>query len=1092
MRSKFKWIFTLLVALTMQFSFAQEKTVSGVVSDELGPIAGANVVVEGTTRGTATDFDGKYSIKVKQGDVLVISYTSKKTAKVKIAASNSYNVTLEDDIAQLAEVEVIGVGYTKTTKEAFTGTATTVAKENLEAKTVSNVSQALRGEIAGVNVITGSGAPGSDATIRIRGFGSVNGNQAPLYVVDGAPYSSDISAINPADIETMTVLKDAAATSIYGSRGANGVILITTKQGKVGKSVISVDFKTSVNSLMLPNYDVIDSPEEYIETAWSSLKTKGALLGYLDPVAYANSNLYGSTSEAINPVYNIWNVDGSQLIDPSTGKVASGVSRRFTPTKWSDAAFGTGYRSEANVQFSGGNDKTRYSTSFGYLDDQGYAIKSNYKRYSARLNLEHKPKDWLRVGGNMAYTGARYTNSSSDEGSSGSSGNIFALTNTTPAIYDVYLRDPNGNLVADPIFGGNRYDYGAEYDPDGDGPLAPLSYGRRAWNATNGIADAKYDLSQTDATTLLGNFNFGIDITKDLTFETRYSGQYQQFDGSSRNNPFYGGWAEAFGYLGKTVSSTVNQNFLQLLRFNKSFNNHNLELFVAHESTENTYKQFSAAATKVIIPNSLDLDQYTTPYGRANSFSQRWTLDSYFSQLNYNLSQKYYLTASVRRDGSSRFINNKWGTFGSAGLGWIISKEDFMSNLSFIDFLKLKASYGVIGDQGVSLQYGWQISSIEQTPNGDYAFTESSTLANPDLTWETSKVAQFGFESTLFDGTLDVNVDYYVKNTDNLFFTQTLPPFTGYTNMQINDGQLRNSGLEFDVAAHILKAKSANELKLTVGLNGEILKNKITEMPTDVISGQKKVLDGRLSEGHSLYDWYMREWAGVDPATGAAMWNLYYNDINDNGVFDNADAPIGSMTIYMSQNPDANVKKTTTTSYSQATQKYTGKSAIPDVRGSFRLNAAYKNFDLTAQFGYSIGGYVYDNGYAQLMDNSSLIGSDNWHRDIHNAWKQYGDVTNVPRLSSGFASDVNANSTSSRFLTKADYLSLNNVRIGYNIPAAFLTKMNLSKLNLYVSGDNLLMFSRRDGLNPQTLISSSNSGIYVPMTTISFGTKIEF
>ena len=679
----------------------------------------------------------------------------------------------------------------------------------------------------------------------------------------------------------------------------------------------------------------------------------------------------------------------------------------------------------------------------------------------------------------MAYTGARYTNSSGDEGSAGSSGNIFALTNTTPAIYDVYLRDTAGNLVADPIFGGNQYDYGS-------------IYGRRAWNSTNGIADAIYDLSQTDSNTLLGNFNIGIYFTKSLSFETRYSGQYQQFDGSTRANPYYGGFAGDYGYLAKDVSSTVNQNFLQLLRYNKSFKDHNFEMFVAHESTENTFKDFNAAATHAILANTLDLSQYTEAYGRATSYSQRWTIDSYFGQLNYNYNQKYFLTGSVRRDGSSRFINNKWGTFGSAGLGWIVSKENFMSKLSFVDFLKLKASYGIIGDQGTSLQYGWQISTINQTPNGDYSFTESSTLANPDLTWETSKIAQFGIESTLFNERLDVNVDYYVKNTDNLFFTQTLPPFLGYANRQINEGQLRNSGIEFDVMGHIFTAKSANELKLSVGVNGEFLSNEITEMPIDPATGLPKVIDGTLSKGRSLFDFFMREWAGVDSATGAGLWNMYYDDLNGNGIFDNADAPIGNMAIYMNQNPDATVLKTTTNNYAQATQKYVDKSAIPTVRGSFRLNAAYKNFDLTAQVGYSIGGYVYDNGYAQLMDNSDLIGANNWHTDIHNAWKQYGDVTDVPRLTSGVSSDVNYNSQSTRFLTKADYLSLNNVRLGYNIPASFLEKLHLSKFNLYVSGDNLLMFSKRDGLNPQTLVNTSNSGIYTPMTTFSFGTKIEF
>jgi TonB-linked SusC/RagA family outer membrane protein len=1075
MRSKFKWIFALLLALSMQFSFAQERTITGVVSDKSGTLPGANVVVKGTTIGTQTDVDGKFTIKAKQGAVLEISFTGYNAKTITVTSANSYKVVLSEGV-ELQEVLV--VGYGTTTKERFTGTAAKVNIENINAKTVSNISQALRGEIAGVNVVSGSGAPGSDATIRIRGFGSVNGNRNPLYVVDGAPYTSDISSINPADIESMTVLKDAAATSIYGSRGANGVILITTKQGKSGKTVMTVETKTSVNSLMLPTYNIIDSPEQYIETAWSSLRSKAVLLGESNPTQWANTNLYG-TAEGIDNHYNIWNAAGASLIDPVTGKIASGVTRKYTPTKWSDAAFGTGYRSEANVQFSGGSDKTRYALSYGYLNDQGYTIKSNYTRYTTRINLENKPKDWLKVSGNIAYTGSKYTNSSSDEGSSGSSGNIFALTNTTPSIYDVYLRDDNGDLVPDPIFGGSQYDYGS-------------AYGRRAWNSTNGIADANYDLSQTIGTTLLGNFNVNLDLSKDLTFETRYSGQYQNYDGANRNNPYYGGWAASYGFLSKDISNTTNQNFLQLMRYDKSFGEHSLETFIAHESTEWKFKDFNAAAQHAILPNTLDLAQYTEAYGRATSYSQSYTLESYFSQLNYDYAKKYYLTASVRRDGSSRFINNKWGTFGSVGMGWIVSKENFMSNLNLFNFLKLKASYGIIGDQGTSLQYGWQLSSINQTPSGDYSFTQSSTLANPDLTWETSKITQIGIESSLFNNRIDFNLDFYIKNTDNLFFNQSLPPSSGFTTIEINDGQLRNSGLEFDIAAHIFNGKAADDFKLTLGVNGELLKNEITQMPKNPFDGKVRVLDGQYSQGHSLYDWYMREWAGVDPANGAGLWNMYYNDINSDGVFNSGDQPITSMTLYLSENADANVQKTTTSVYSQATQKYVGKSAIPSVRGSFRLNAEYKSFNLTAQFGYSVGGYVYDSGYAILMDSGDLIGANNWHKDIANAWQQPGDVTDVPRLTSAFGTDANFNSTSTRFLTKADYLSLNNLKIGYTLPEKFTNKLMISKFNMYVSGDNLMMLSSRNGLNPTTLISSSNSGIYMPMTTFSFGTKIEF
>ncbi len=1072
MKTKFSVILTLLLALVVQISFAQNQNVSGTVSDENGlPLAGATVVVEGTTTGVSTDFDGNYSIQANQGDVLLFSYVGYSTQSQAVGASNTINVSMEQDNAL---EEVVVVGYNSTSKEAFTGTATKIETENIEAKAMGNVSQALRGEVAGVNVVTGSGAPGSDATIRIRGFGSVNGNRSPLYIVDGAPYASDISAINPADIASLTVLKDAAATSIYGSRGANGVIVITTKRGKVGKSEITVDVRTSINTLFLPNYDVIESPEEYIELSYSALKNKATLLGEANPSAWASANLYG-TPEGINPVYNIWDVDGNQLIDQSTGKFNSGIGRRYTPTRWADAAFGTGYRQEANLQFSGGNEKTQFSTSFGYLEDEGYTINSKYTRYSTRLSIDHNAKDWLRVGGNLAFTGGLYNNSSSSQGSAGSSGNIFALTNTTPAIYDIYLRDTNGELVEDPIFGGYQYDYGNEY-------------GRRAWNATNGIADAIYDVDKDEAITLLGNFNIGVDLTEWLTFDVRYSGQYNNFDSYSRGNPYYGGNAGS-GILFVTNSQSTNQNFLQMLRFNKSYGNHNIDAFVAHESTEQKFTAISAAAENAILPNTFSLDQYTTPFGRASSYMQSWTLDSYFAQLNYNYDGKYYISASGRRDGSSRFKNNKWDTFGSVGLGWIASKEDFFPKDSFVNYLKLKASYGLIGDQGTNLRYGWQIYNINQTPDGSYSFTQSSNLANPDLTWEVKTSTQFGIESSLFNDRLMLDLDYYVNDTKNLFFTQTLPGSSGSASIDYNDGVLRNNGFEFNAT---VKVFDTEDFKMSFNINGEMFDNEIKEMPADYFTGEPKVLDGRLSQGSSLYDWYMREWAGVNPATGAAMWNLYYDDINGDGVFNSGDSQIASMTLYLDENPNANVQQTTTEDYTDATQKYVGKSAIPDIRGGFRLNAEYKNFDITAQFSYSLGGYVFDSGYRVLMNNRNLIGNDNFHTDVRQAWKQPGDMTNVPRMSAGYFTDTQHSLTSTRFLTKADFLSLNNLRIGYTLPENTASRANLSKVSFFVSGDNLMMLSARKGLNPTTLISSSNSGIYMPMTTFSLGTKVQF
>tara|TARA_B110000211_G_scaffold188140_1_gene213857 strand:+ start:287 stop:3505 length:3219 start_codon:yes stop_codon:yes gene_type:complete len=1072
MKTKFSVILTLLLAFVVQISFAQEKKVSGTVSDDNGlPLPGSTIIIKGTTSGVSTDFDGNYSINASVGDVLTFNYVGYADQNKTVGSSNVINVTM---LADTSLEEVIVIGYGSTTKEQFVGTAAKVETENITAKANGNFSQALRGEVAGVQVTTGSGAPGSDATIRIRGTGSVNGNRSPLYVVDGAPYASDISAINPSDIADITILKDAAATSIYGSRGSNGVILVTTKKGKSGTSNISVDVRTSINSLMLPQYSVITSPEEYIETTYSSLVNKGRIQGEPNPNGWASDNLYG-TVEGINSAYNIWDVPGNQLINQSTGRFNEGINRRWTPTLWSDAAFGTGVRQEANIQFDGGDEKTQYAASFGYLDDEGFVTNSGYTRYTTRINLQHKPKEWLRVGANMAFTGAQYNRSSGSEGSTGSSGNIFALTSTTPSIYDVFLRDTDGNLIADPIFGGNQYDYGNDY-------------GRRAWNATNGIADSKYDVSRTNSITLLGNFNLGIDFTEWLSLDIRYSGQFGDTDSASRGNPYYGGNAGS-GFLSKSLSQNVNQNWNQILKFNTNIGELNIDGIIGHESNENRFKNMNAAAQNAILPNNLDLDQYTIPFGRAGSYSQAYTLESWLGAVNLSYDGKYFLSSSVRRDGSSRFIKNKWGTFGSVGLGWVMSKEDFFPQDSFVDYFKVKGSFGINGDQGNNLQYGWQIFGINQTPDGSYSFTQSSTLANRELTWEEREKSQIGFETILFDGKVTLDMDYFSDKTKNMFFNQTLPGSSGSTLIQYNDGVLANRGLEFNANINLIQTE---DFSMSLNVNGAMLTNELEEMPTDYFTGEPKVLDGRYSAGKSLYDWYMREWAGVNPATGTAMWNLYYDDMNNDGIFDSGDSAINSMTLYMDEFPDANVQKTSTETYSDATQKYVGKNNQPDIAGGFRLNAAYKNFDISAQFTYSIGGYIYDNGYATIMQNRSLAGSDNFHTDARNAWKQPGDITNVPRLSAGYSTDVQHNSYSTRFLTKADYLSLNNVRLGYALPKDAVSKAKLENVSFYVSGDNLMMLSARKGLNPQTLISSSGSGIYMPMTTFSIGTKIQF
>ncbi|RAK20130.1 TonB-linked SusC/RagA family outer membrane protein [Flavobacterium aquaticum] len=1076
MRSKFKWIFTLLVAFTMQFSFAQEKTVTGVVSDELGPIAGANVVVEGTTRGTTTDFDGNYTIKAKQGEVLVISYTGKKTTKITVAAASAYNVSLKDDV--VVGQEVVVVGYGTTTKEAFVGTATSVKTANVEAKAVSNVSQALKGEVAGVNVITTSGQPGTFATIRIRGFGSVNGNRDPLYVVDGVPMSEDnMNSVNPSDIESLTVLKDAAATAVYGSRGANGVIVIATKTGKKERSSISVDLRTSVNMALLPRYSVIESPEEYIGLSWEALYNRGVATAQPDPVAFANNTLF--SGGGISPGYNMWNVaDGGDLIDPVTRTVRPGVTRKYSPEDWEDYGFQTSYRQEANVRFSGSNDKTNYFSSFGYLNDEGYIINSDYKRYTARLNVNHKPAEWLRAGANIGYSGSKTNNN----GQSADSGSIFWFVDNIPSIYPLFARDVDGNMIPDPYFGGYQYDYG-------DGTSGARAFG----GLTNAIADAHYDRSVTNRHELTGNFSFDVNFTKNLTLETRYGAQFYDNEYNNRNNPFYGSAAQQYGSLFKQQSRLLRQNFLQLLRYRNSFGNHNVELFGAHES--NSFKQniFSASKFGAVLIDTYDLNQYINVSSPPESWTNTSNLESYFGQFNYNYAGKYYFTASARRDGSSRFKNDKWGNFGSIGASWIVSKESFMEKASFINNLKLKASYGLMGDQeGVGFYSGYDTFSIGNL-NNEYSISIRDN-GNPSLTWEKSKIFQVGIETKFFNF-LSLNVDFYEKNTYDLFFERRVAPSTGIAIITVNDGELTNRGVEFDLNAELIKGKNKGDFTLDFGINGELLTNKLTKMPIDPATGEERLIDVSnapygWANGKSVYDFYMREWAGVDPATGVGMWYMNYDDINANGIYDAGDVIIRSLTDYLGTNSDAIVGQTTTTAYADATQRFVGKSAIPKVRGAFRLNASYKNFDLSTQFTYSIGGYAYDGAYAGLMGNGSL-GQNNWHTDIRGRWQEPGDITNIPRLSA--AADANVNAQSTRFLTKADYLGMNNVRLGYTMPSTFTDRLNISNFNIYVTGDNLFFFSKRDGFNPSTSENgSSNTYRYSPLSTFSLGVKLEF
>jgi len=1067
-------VFTLIIFASIN-SFAQDKKISGKVVDQKGglPLAGVSVMVKGTKIGTATGSDGSFQLTIPTSSKsIVLTFLNYEDLELNIGEKKYFDAKLTSTEASLQEVVV--VGYTRTTKEAFTGSAKNVTGEQLSNKNISNISQALAGEVAGVRVINPSGQPGASAIIRIRGFGSVNGNRAPLYVVDGVPFTGSLNTINPNDISSTTVLKDAAATAIYGSRGANGVIVITTKTGRARKSFIELDTKFGVNQANLPRYEVLRSPEEFIGLGWEALYNEGVLAPSADPIGYANARLF--SANGIDPRNNIWKnvTTGAQLIDPTTRKVLPGVTRLYDPENWADYSFQPSNRTESNLRFGGGDSKTNYFSSFGYLNDIGYSVNTNFRRLNARINLNHEVKKWFSTNFNL-----NYSNTISNNNGQGSSSNsVFWFADNIPSIYPLFMRDANGQKIADPIFGGFRYDYGET--------------GRKFGSLTNAIADANFNTNRTLNNELTGTTSANINFTKDLVLENRLGVQYNSTVGYGLTNKFYGSAASQNGSISQSRNNLMNLNLLNMLRYGKRFGAHNVNALVAHEATDYQFEVSSASGYNLVSNYDLSLANAIVKNPTQTSYKNTNNLESYFSQLNYDFDGTYYLSGTVRRDGSSRFADGKkWGTFGSVGAGWVVSRMPFLSKSKLLTYLKLKSSFGILGDQS-GLGFYPSVSGISIGNLNNLPSFGIPSPGNPELTWETSEMFQVGTDFRL-GSFLDGTVEYYVKNTNNLIFDRRVGISNGYALITVNDGVLRNAGVEVELTAHILKGKSHF---LDLSVNAEHFNNKIVQMPLDPSLGNKpKVIDVQgaygWAKGRSVFDYYMRNFTGVDPKDGTSTWTVYYEDLNNDGAFQ-AGEQVLNLEQYKSENPSkfSTLKVGTTKNYTQATQYYVGKTSIPKVRGAFNLAGGFKGFELAVQLLYSFGGHSYDGAYASLMGNG-LIGGNNWHINMRNRWQKAGDITDVPRLSNN--KDANVTSLSSRFLTKANYLALNNLRLGYNIPSSVSRRLGVESASFFVSGDNLWLQSARIGFNPSTSESgNSDTYRYSPLSTLTVGCKIKF
>ena len=1087
MKTKFNGFLTLFLALVVQISFAQQKTISGTVSDKTGPLPGVSILIKGTTTGTETDFDGKYSISTKTGDVLVYRYLGYKMVEKKVGRSTTINVTMKEDANVLDEIVVTGFG--SVSKTSFAGSAKVVEGGTISKKSFTNVSQALAGEAAGVTVINTTGQPGSVSTVRIRGFGSANGSNAPLYIVDNAPFGGSLNDINTVDIESVTILKDASATSLYGARGANGVIVITTKRGtKSGKgSSLNVSIKSGTNFQGIPRYETIRSPEEYIGISWSGLRQRGLLENSGDnalAIGYANRNLFEGNNDDVSdipPIYNMWNISDSgatgvsELIDPATGQVRPGVTRRYDPDNWEDFAFQPSNRLEANVSLSNSFEGSSIYMSLGFIEDIGFASNTDFKRLNARVAGINQFGDNVTVNTSLNYT----QTVANDNGTGSSSSSQFWWIDNIPSIYPLFRRDAAGNRIPDPIYGGFLFDYG-------------LEQGRGFGFATNGVADSQINISRNKNNSVNFNNDIKANLFEGLTFENNFAYQYFMNDDIDLNEPFYSPAKGNNGLINRARRETKNFTLRTGFRYKKEFNDLKVNAFVSHVVTSDEFNYLEAERTNLVTPFGTDISNGVVNQP-VDGFTDNERTESYIANVTTDYAGKYFLNATFNRDASSRFVNNKWGNFYSVGAAWIMSKEDFLSDYDFIDLLKFKASYGVLGNSGVlsgavaNLYPGYNQYSVNNL-NGNISLA-FSFKGSPDLTWESSNQLNLGVEFGL-GNFVDATVEYYTINTTDMFFSRNAGPSVGYASILVNDGEIQNQGVEFDLDFKVI---NKDKFKLNFGVNGAMLTNQFNALPIDPATGeqQKISINGLYAYeiGRSLYDFYIPVYAGVNPATGAAQWERSFDDVNGDGVYAAADdVLITSLSQYLYDNPNANVGQDITEVYAEATDKFIGKTAIADVTGAFRINAEIGGFSISTLFNYQIGGWAYDGAYANLMANN-FAGVNNFSVDIRNRWQNPGDITDIPRQDAGL--QVQQNSTSTRFLTDASYLALNNVRIGYKLPSQVASKIGATNLEIFATGDNLWLASRRRGFNPSTSITGASSIYsYSPLSTFVLGINL--
>ncbi|WP_320935168.1 TonB-dependent receptor [Bacteroides nordii] len=1026
-----------------------KEKITGTIKDNNGdPVIGASIQVKNTGIGTITDYNGQFSLSnVPENGILIISYIGYDTEEIPVNKKKNLQIVMKENTKQLEEIVVVAYGTAK--KSSFTGSAEVVKQDRIEKRVVADVSKALEGTVAGVQSTSGSGQPGSGASMVIRGFGSISASNTPLYVVDGVPFDGALNTINPNDIESVTVLKDASAGALYGSRGANGVVMITTKRGERDDNQISINLKANwgISSRAIPKYETVNEAE-YLELAFEAYKNELIYTEGIDPLlagTQAIEVMKGMAKGVLgyNEEYNPFNMPLQELINPITGKINPTAQLKYHEDWKDELSNHNPLRQEYQLSVTGGNKKTQYMISMGYLDEVGLLQTTEFERYTGRVNIDTQAKKWFKTGFNASFAQTS-TNYNSASGSVIS--NLWYTSQIMAPIYPVYEHNTDGSLKTD-ANGNKIYDYGKNRIALANSNAIALLHEDKENNTRDNLSARTYiQLSTNDD-------EYG--IFKGFSLMANLGLDYFNTHEMSYSNPYTGNAATTAGSLTKAVQRQLSYTFNQLLTYQRNIRSHSLDVMIGHEYYELKQQFLGAQKTGFPFGGLYELSAAATLSG-ASSQTDKYAIESFLSRVNYNFAQKYYFSASFRTDGSSRFHkDSRWGKFWSLGTSWRISEESFMKKYDWVNNLTLKASFGSQGNDNIGSYYAYQSLYNMGLSNGSLNGAGINSLENKDLKWEKNENLNIGIEARLFNR-LSLTAEFFNKHTKDLLLNMPKATSSGFDAYPANIGSMRNMGLDVTATVDILKN---SDLKWTLIAMGSHIRNKILKLADkpEIISGSNI-----FKEGETVNSFYLPISAGVDPLTGN---QLYWVDHDKNSNI-------------------VSKYKTDDVTLTANSREIVG-NRIPDLYGSITNDFSYKGIDFSILTTYSIGGEMLDGVYGSMM-NVGYKGYV-WHKNALRRWQQPGDITDIPKIMWDQQLRV-----TDKDLINASYFAIKNITLGYTFPKDWLTKIKMDNIRVYATANNLALFSHLKGMDPQYNFTGTVGYTYTPSRTYSIGIDIKF